>query len=188
MSLSGIVVYFSPPSHIAGFSQWKFLSLGKNIWMALHVNSGVLFIIVFIFHTYYNLKPISKYIFPTKNKIKNFYPLIISVLIFFYLVAGTFLRLPPMFQILKIGKGFKARECLKYGTPPPYGVASSIPLKKISIFLGMPLNKSIAALKYSGIKTISPKMSIGEIAEKNHVTIGFLLDSMNNYSKLKSSK
>jgi len=189
MVVSGIAVYLSPPSHLAAFSGWKIFYLKKNMWMALHINSALLFTIAFIFHTWFNIKPLIKYIFPKKIKAsKNFIPLAVSLSIGIYVVGGTFYRLPPMEQVLKLGRSFKIKGIFSYGpVPPPYGKASSIPLKKISFFWGSMPDEIIRTLKNAGIKKISPDLSLKEIAQENNVTIGFILDSINKEA-LKNKK
>ena len=184
MVISGVVVFFSPHSHVAGFSGWKFMNLGKRGWMSLHVDSALLFAIVFFFHVWFNLKPLMRYLFPKKTKArKDFIPLIISLAISIYVIGGTFYPLPPMTQVLKLGRSFKINGAFSYGpVPPPYGAASLVPLKKISFYIGTRPQKIIEYIKKSGIKNVSPTQSLKEIAEKNNVTIGFILDSINKNS------
>lgn len=181
MLVSGIAVYFSPPSHISGFLGWEFLYLSKKSWMSLHVNSGLIFCVFFIFHTFFNIRFLKRYLYPQKIKFsKGFAPLIISTLLIFYMVAGSFYQLFPFDKVLKIGRGFKIKGVTAYGPlPPPYGKASSIPLKKLSFMLGTRPEKIVEIICKTGMKLPDSGLSLKEIASINNVSIGHILDLLN---------
>ncbi|MEJ5166449.1 MAG: DUF4405 domain-containing protein, partial [Thermoanaerobaculia bacterium] len=56
MTISGLVLYFTPQGRVAYWVEWKFLGLTKDDWTNLHTVSWFLFLISSIFHIYYNWK------------------------------------------------------------------------------------------------------------------------------------
>jgi hypothetical protein len=62
MSFTGIVLYFTPQGRVAYWTDWKFLGLTKVDWGNIHIISCFLFIVVGLFHLYYNWKPLTNYL------------------------------------------------------------------------------------------------------------------------------
>ncbi|MEN8155102.1 MAG: DUF4405 domain-containing protein, partial [Acidobacteriota bacterium] len=97
MTLTGIVLYITPPGRVAKWVTWTFFGLEKDEWQAVHTIFSYLFLILSIFHIFFmNWKTIKLYIKKkTKkgiNRKKELYASIVLTLIFF---AGTVIKVPP---------------------------------------------------------------------------------------------
>jgi len=60
--LSSGVLYFIPDRGVTGWSNWHFLGLDKQQWDNLHINLGIFFLVMMIWHIYYNAKAIKNYL------------------------------------------------------------------------------------------------------------------------------
>ena len=54
MVLTSFVLYIVPQGRIAYWAGWKFLGLSKTQWGDIHINTGILFLLALVLHTYYN--------------------------------------------------------------------------------------------------------------------------------------
>ena len=43
---SGVILYLTPRGRLANWTGWTILGLGKQDWMAVHINIALLFVIV----------------------------------------------------------------------------------------------------------------------------------------------
>ncbi len=71
LALSSGVLYFIPDRKVTSWTNWSFLGLDKQQWDNLHINIGILFIVMIIWHIYFNWKPIKNYL-KKKKELKVF--------------------------------------------------------------------------------------------------------------------
>ncbi len=69
--VSSGVLYFIPDRSVTSWSGWNFLGLDKQQWDNLHINLGILFLIMLVWHIYFNWKPIKNYL-KVKKELKIF--------------------------------------------------------------------------------------------------------------------
>jgi len=97
MSITGIVLYFTPQGRIAYWTDWKFLGLTKVDWGNIHIISCFLFIVVGSFHLYYNWKPLTNYL---SDKASHTFRLrkemMLSLIIGVFLVVGFLYQWQPL--------------------------------------------------------------------------------------------
>jgi hypothetical protein len=60
--LSSGVLYFIADRRVTGWNNWSFLWLDKQQWDNVHINLGILFLVLLVWHIYYNWKPIKNYL------------------------------------------------------------------------------------------------------------------------------
>jgi hypothetical protein len=102
LAFTSIILYFRPEGRVAYWADWYFLGLSKVEWESIHINLGFLFITSSILHIYLNWRAIIAYLKNRAKKLVFFTPaLSVSVLITFFVAAGTYFHLPPMQQIAK---------------------------------------------------------------------------------------
>ena len=176
--INSIVICLGPPNYVAHFCGWLSIGLTKCNWNAMHIMSGLLFIIAMIFHIYFNWKPMISYM---KNRKQNFLfttrAFVISFLLTAYVCTGAVLELPPMGQIIKWIRSVKVAHVQRHGAPP-YGGAENAPIKIIAKYMGWDADKCIEALRNKGFIVHSPDQSIRSIGEENNLSTGAVLDNM----------
>ena len=176
MLVTSIVLYFGPAGQVASFSPWKFWGLSRHYWGMLHLNSGVLFCVAMLLHTYLNWSLLVAYINRKKNKFSTI-PLVLSLVLTSYVCIGGSYNLPPMKQLLDIARSSRMSSMQQYGSPP-YGSAANYPVERIAKYMGWNPKHSTAQLAKNHVVIKSPTQSLNDVANANHTTIGHLLDIM----------
>jgi len=148
--LTSVILYVEPHGRVAYWADWSLLGLTKDQWDATHLTTGTLFIVALLLHIWLNWKPLMAYM---KNKARAMVvmtgPMIVSAVITLFVFVGTLLGLPPMQQIMDFGASIKDDAIKTYGNPP-FGHAELSPLDKFCGYLGLDVEKSVAALKEAG--------------------------------------
>lgn len=178
--VTSVVLYLGPAAQVAHFCPWTFLGLGRHSWGVLHLNSGLLFCIAMLVHSWLNWKPLFRYLKrwrPAGSPV----PLIISLMLTLYVCIGGYYELPPMKQYLGIARSCRMASIEQYGTPP-YGSAAEYPAAKIAMYMGWDPQRSLARLTEQHIAVQSSKQTLADLARTNHTTIGHILDTMHSAS------
>ena len=176
--INSLVICIGPPTHVAHFSDWRVLGLTKCQWNAIHIMSGMLFIIAMFFHIYFNWKTMISYMKNKKNKsLFSTRAFIVSFLLTAYVCTGAVLELPPMGQFINWLRSVKISYVQKYGAPP-YGGAEAAPLKIIAGYMGWNPDKCIETLRQKGFIVESLDQSIKSIGENNNLSTGAVLENM----------
>lgn len=105
MVFSGLVLYLAPSGGQARRAGWQFWLLGRDGWMAQHLTASTVFLVVSIFHLYFNYRALLSYIRNKAQKgLRRPVELAAALLIAVFLVAGTVAELPPWSYILQGSK------------------------------------------------------------------------------------
>lgn len=178
LMLTSIMLYIAPHGRVAYWSDWHLWGFSRSEWVNLHLNLGVLFLVAFVFHFFFNLKVITAYL---KNKAKELRFFTASFNLAFILTLtvciGTYFMLPPMSLVLGLGEYISERADMKYGEPP-YGHAELSSLKIFAKRVNLDLNKVRDLLDMKGIKVAGDSETIGDIARKNKMTAKELFEIM----------
>lgn len=178
MMLTSIILYIAPHGRVSYWSDWHLLGFSKTEWTNLHLNLGVLFLIAFCFHFYYNLKVITAYL---KNKAKEFRLFTTSfnaaLALTIIVCIGTYYMFPPMNYVIKLGEVITERADIKYGEPP-YGHAELSSLKIFAKRVNLDLDKAKNILHEQGIIIEGDSQPVGDIAKKNNFTSKKLFEIM----------
>jgi hypothetical protein len=62
LGISGLVLFISPPGRVANWSQWRFATLLKGDWQAVHTVFALLFLATAAVHVYFNWRVIVNYL------------------------------------------------------------------------------------------------------------------------------
>ena len=180
MLVTSIVLYFGPAGQVGHFCPWSFWHLSRHHWGALHLNSGLLFCLAMIVHVCINFKLLVAYV---KRQKKGGPAVVISLSLTLYVCIGGYYEIPPMGQFLDFARSFRMASMQKYGSPP-YGTASRFPALHIARYMGWDPDQSREQLSLHHIILDAPDQPLADLAQKNHTSIGRLLDIMCTHSDL----
>ena len=168
--LTSIVLYFAPQGRIAYWADWRFWSLSKDQWGAIHINVGFLFVLSLLLHMYYNWKPIVLYLKNRAKQLKVFTKEFnVAIILTVTCMVGTYVEIPPFSTIIKISDDFKASAAVKYGEPP-YGHAELSSIKIFAKKMGIDLKAGITLLEKAGYKIDNDTQIMQEIASNNGIS------------------
>ncbi len=169
--ITSVVLYITPHGRVAYWSDWTFWGLSKTQWSDIHITVGLLFLIASLFHIWLNWNPILAYM---KNKARELVvftkPMIVSVVLTLFVLAGTLFHLPPMQQVLDFSEHIKEGHIATYGNPP-YGHAELSKLTTFCAHMGFAPDKAVQALRAAGYtNALSPDTRLVDLAHANGVT------------------
>jgi hypothetical protein len=168
--ITSAILYIVPHGRIAHWSHWTLWGMGKTEWTNLHVNLGILFVVLSIIHTVLNWQCIIGYIKNRQVSSKGFnLNLLIALIITAFFTIGSYYKVPPLNWFIDISDSIKHRATQKFGEPP-YGHAELSTLADFTWKMGLDLEQSLDRLKQANIQVDHPNQTLLKIAEKNQVT------------------
>jgi hypothetical protein len=177
--ISSGVLYFIPDRKVTAWTDWSFLGLDKQQWDNLHINLGIFFLVMIVWHIYFNWKPIKNYLKVKKElKIftKEFNVALIWTTIF---TVGTITMTIPLSILVNLGNGVKAINSLDDGNPP-FGYAEESTLKDFCILTHTNEEDALKALKSQKILITSNKETLKHIASNNQTSPKKLYEIIRN--------
>ena len=169
MFISSWVLYFVPDRGSTSWSGWCFLGLDKQQWDNLHISLGLLFLVLLVWHIYFNWKPIKNYL-KVKKELKIFTKEFnASLLLVSLFMVGTLTMTLPFSFFVNFGNGMKAMH-LKDGENPPFAYAELTRLKDFCKIAKIDLKNAEVRLSKNSIKLDSTKETLKEIALQNSTT------------------
>jgi len=164
--LTAIILYIEPHGRVAYWTKWNFLGLEKDQWGNIHIFSGLLFLVAGSFHPYYNWKPLIGYLSgKIKTGLRYKRELMISSLIFIWIIASGIWSLPPLVYVADLSETIKSAWVTFPELEPPLGHAERVSLKIFSKKQGIPLDQAMAELRKAGFKVNNPAKTLGDIAD-----------------------
>jgi hypothetical protein len=142
------------------------LGLEKDQWGNIHIFSGLLFLVAGGFHLYYNWQPLIGYLsgkIKTGPRYKR--ELMISGLIFFWIMASGIWSLPPLVYVADLGEAIKSSWVSSPDLEPPFGHAELVSLKTFCRKQGISLDEALAELRGAGFNVDSPHTTLDDIAK-----------------------
>lgn len=178
LMLTSIILYIAPHGRVAYWSDWHLLGFSRTEWGDLHLNIGILFLVAFGFHFYFNLNVILAYL---KNKAKQlcFFTTNFNIALALTLVVciGTYFMIPPMNLFIKLGAFITEKADIKYGEPP-YGHAELSSLKVFAKRVNLDLDLAKQIMETRGIYVENDRQTILQIAEENNLNAKKLYEIM----------
>jgi hypothetical protein len=180
LAVSSGVLYFIPDRGVTAWTNWSFLFLDKQMWDNLHINLGLLFLVMIIWHIYYNWKPIKNYL-KIKKELKIFTKEFnIALIIVTLFTVGTITMTLPFSFFINIGNGIKAKNSL-YIANPPYSYAEFSTFDDFCKIASIDINRSLEVLKDHSFKIDSTKKTLKEISLENHTTPKKIYNLIRNF-------
>lgn len=168
MVISGVILYIVPQGRIAYWIDWKFIALTKTEWTNIHTVSWFLFLIAGGFHIYYNWNTLVSYVL---NKVTHALSLkrelLISILIFVFVILSGFYQIPPLKYIIDLNEYIKKSWVKSPEYEPPFGHAEELSLKTFTKKMNIDLPLAIEELKNKGLVIEKETDSLKKIARMN---------------------
>ena len=170
MSFTGIMLFIVPQGKIAYWANWKMFGLTKTQYGDIHITSMFLFLIITIWHIYYNWKPLISYIKNSTKKITLLKAeLLIALTLNLLFVIGTLTLMQPFKTVLDFNSDIKAYWEREYGSPP-FGHAEESSLESFAQNIGVNIEEAQRVLKEKGIVVDTTKQTLHDISNLNNVT------------------
>ena len=176
--VTSVVLYIVPQGRVAYWADWTLWGLSKTQWANLHINLGLLLIIAWGFHVYYNWKLITTYLKNKAREFKMFTPnfnVALTATLLFGL--GTWLELPPFVWVIDLGTHFSDSAAVTLGEPP-YGHAEESSLRVFMRNVGLDPAVARTNLTAAGIEVDDPERSILDLAHQNGLSPQELYETM----------
>jgi hypothetical protein len=169
MFISSGVLYFIPDRQVTSWTDWKFLGLDKQQWDNLHINLGILFLVMIVWHIYYNWKPITNYL-KVKKRLKVFTKEFnVAMFLTLLFTVGTITMTLPFSILVNLGNGLKAINSLDDGNPP-FSYAEYTSLEDFARLSHLDIEQSLQRLKERGIRVLSRQETLKKIAKVNAIS------------------
>ena len=91
--------------------------------------------------------------------------LMISSLIFLWIIASGIWYLPPLVYVADLGEAIKSAWITSAELEPPFGHAERVSLKTFCKKQGIPLDQAMTELREAGFKVNNPDNTLGDIAD-----------------------
>ena len=168
IAFTGAILYFTPQGRMAHWTDWRMLSLTKDQWSALHINSCLLFLIGAALHIYLNWRVLLSYIRTKATAgFRRKWEFALASLLVVVFAGGTLVVLPPFSTIMQANENIKQYWSGQVATKAPVPHAESLPLKKlIGHIEGADLQHVMKALRSAGYEVADASITLEMLAEQ----------------------
>lgn len=176
MTVTGVILYFTPPGRIARWTSWIFLGMSKDQLEGIHTISSFAFLFFSLVHIFVlNRKAMWSYIkirrkeFQQK-RIKHKYEFLLAFVLCIVLFIGSYIPFTPFRDVIDTGDYLK-KSWGKASSEAPVPNAESLTLKEFSkILFKKEASDVITILKSRSLQVESETQKIKEIARINRVS------------------
>ncbi|MBP7051017.1 MAG: DUF4405 domain-containing protein [Phycisphaerae bacterium] len=171
MSVTGVVLFVTPPGRVAHWTGWRILALTKEQWAGLHIWFSLLFIIVAVLHLYLNWRAFLSYF---RTRIHRAFALrmewALALLLCVLVGWVTLAEVKPFSSLLTWN------EAIKHSWETPAGQAP-IPHAELLTLSelaektqGLDVESMVKNLLTAGIEVPSPEVVLGDLAKQAGMT------------------
>jgi hypothetical protein len=183
MSLTGIILYFTPKGRIAYWVDWRFLGLTKSDWGDIHIISCFLFVVMGSYHLCYNWEPFTLYL---SSKIGDTLrlkkELSFSITIMIFVIFGSLYKVPPLNFVLDFGEYLKS-SWTSEDFEPPISHAEQLSLETFAKKMNIDLSLAFKELREKGIRLDDRAESLENIAKRNRTSPMKLYGMIKKYER-----
>ena len=104
--LTGIVLYIVPPTRVANALAWTFLGFSKGEYVRVHTIASFCFLIVGIWHIWFNWAALKEYLLPQSKEKWKSEPLLAAGMVIL-LMAGAVVNVWPASAVMDFGQTVK---------------------------------------------------------------------------------
>jgi hypothetical protein len=171
MSVTGVVLFVTPPGRIAHWTGWRMLALMKDEWAGLHIWFSLIFMIAAVLHLYLNWRSFLGYF---RNKIHKAFALrtewAISLLLCGLVGWATLANVKPFSSLLAWNEAVKR----SWETPTGQAPIPHAELMTLSDLArktdGPGIESMLKNLQAAGIEVQSPDVVLGDLAKQAGMT------------------
>lgn len=110
LTVSGVVLYITPPGRYTNWVDWRVLSITKSGWEAIHINFSLLFVLLLSLHIYFNWRVLKGYLRRgVAWTVRYRWELLAATLLTALVFAGSVLEWPVFSDIVAFGEEIKAQ-------------------------------------------------------------------------------
>ena len=171
MSVTGVVLFITPPGRVAHWTGWTVWGLTKDQWAGQHIWFSLVFMIAAALHLYLNWRPFVNYF---RSKVRRAFALraewIVALLLCAVVGWGTLADMTPFSSLLVWN------ETIKHSWETPTGQAP-IPHAELMTLAelaqktdGLEAESMIANIEAAGIEVQSPDVVLGDLAKAAGMT------------------
>lgn len=151
LAVSGCVRYFAPRCRDANWAGWSVLELGKDEWVAMHMASAVMFLVIAVVHVVLNRRALLSYLQAHRTNGLRYLREAVGVAgVTALVVILSAALLPPVSSLA----GFADRQQEQFAETlkpaAPWRHAEDTPLADFAERLDVPLKSVLAALNTGG--------------------------------------
>lgn len=165
VTLSGVVLFFSPQGRIANWSDWTFWGVDKHQWGDLHTCFSALFVLAAAAHIWLNRRPLITY-FAAKIQTARTFRIewIAAAALCGLFVWGSWRPFMPFSSLLDLGARFKYRT-VALEEKPPIPHAELLTIAELANQADMETETLLQRLRAHQIEAESSDI-FGDVAEK----------------------
>ena len=169
-TLSGIILYISPPGRIANWSNWKIWGLTKEQWGAVHTIFGYVLLFIVAAHLYFNWRIFVNFLWNKAKKVLNLkWELALSIVVCLVIFLGSIWNIFPFSTIMEIGEHIK-QGWEQSEARAPVAHAELLTLTDFAERIKVPVEQITEILKSRGYTFAGIHQTVGDIAEANTVS------------------
>ena len=167
MSLTGVVLFVTPPGRVAHWTGWKMLALTKDQWGALHIWFSVVFMVAALLHLYLNWRCFLGYF---RSRAHRMFALrrewLLALLMCAAVAWGTLSYVEPFSSLLRWNEAAKRYWETPAGQAPiPH--AELMTLNELAERTGLlEAETMMEHLQTAGIDVNTPEAVVGELAKE----------------------
>jgi hypothetical protein len=175
MTVTGLVLFITPPGRVAYWTNWALVGLEKSDWAAVHIVFSLLFVLAGAIHLFFNWKPFKHYLVEKfANHLKLRAESVIGTAAVGVILVGTLFAWPPFSWIINLNETLKDSWAAAGWAEPPFGHAEDVSLKVLGIRTAREPRAMMEALRDAGYRVDSPGQRVQDIATANGVTPALL--------------
>lgn len=175
MTVTGLILFITPPGRIAYWTNWALFGLEKEGWTAVHIVFSLLFVLAGLTHLFFNWKPFKHYLVAKLAGHMRFRAeAAVAAAAVGVVLAGTLLAWPPISWITDLNESLKGAWAEAGWAEPPFGHAEDVSLKVLGIRTGLEPRAMLEALRDAGYTVEQPGQKVAHIAEANDVSPALL--------------
>jgi uncharacterized membrane protein YgcG len=165
--VSGVMLFVSPPGRIANWTNWTILGLRKHDWIALHIWFSTLFLLVTLFHLFFNWRPLVNYFKDRMTRRVGFrWEWLVALAICGAVYSGTRAGIVPFSSLLAFNEQVKESwDKPRERAPVPH--AELLTLSELAQKAGVDMTTVTNRLQAKGIQGFSAEIVVQELADKN---------------------
>ncbi len=170
MSVSVVMLFLTPRGRVANWTGWTMLGLSKDGWSAVHVNLGIVVVLVAAVHLVFNWTKFWGYIKKKASFALNLkWEMLAAALLAAVVLAGAVYGVPPFSTVMALNQQIKdSWEGGASDAPAPH--AEEFSLERLAAGLHLSAGQIVEALREEGFDVAGTTATVGQIAEANGVT------------------